>query len=283
MKLRFRDHELDFDAGTRIMGVLNVTPDSFSDGGDYLDPEAAIARAWKMAQDGAHVIDVGGESSRPGSDPVAADEEMRRVIPVIRAIAGSGGPGLPVSIDTTKASVADAAISAGASIINDISGMTFDADMPRVAAQYGVAVIIMHMRGNPKTMQQDLHYDDLLGEIERFFQERIEAAVAAGVREDLIMIDPGIGFGKTVEHNLEIIRELGKFRSFGRPVVLGPSRKAFIGKILDLPVQERLEGTLAAVVMGMANGADMVRVHDVRAAARAARVADSIKRGEVLA
>ncbi|MBI5141293.1 MAG: dihydropteroate synthase [Nitrospirae bacterium] len=265
------------------MGVLNVTPDSFSDGGDYLDPEAAIARAWKMAQDGAHVIDVGGESSRPGSDPVAADEEMRRVIPVIRAIAGSGGPGLPVSIDTTKASVADAAISAGASIINDISGMTFDADMPRVAAQYGVAVIIMHMRGNPKTMQQDLHYDDLLGEIERFFQERIEAAVAAGVREDLIMIDPGIGFGKTVEHNLEIIRELGKFRSFGRPVVLGPSRKAFIGKILDLPVQERLEGTLAAVVMGMANGADMVRVHDVRAAARAARVADSIKRGEVLA
>jgi len=261
------------------MGVLNVTPDSFSDGGEHLDPEAAIARAWKMAQDGAHVIDVGGESSRPGSDPVGADDEMRRVIPVIRAIAGSGGsggPGLPVSIDTTKASVADAAMRAGASIINDISGMTFDADMPRVAAEHGAAVIVMHMRGKPRTMQQDIRYDDLLGEIERFFLERIEAAVCAGVREELIMIDPGIGFGKTVEHNLEIIRELGRFRSFGRPVVIGPSRKAFIGKILDLPVGERLEGTLAAVVMAIANGAGMVRVHDVREAARAARVADSI-------
>lgn len=265
------------------MGVLNVTPDSFSDGGEYLDPEAATARAWKMAQDGAHVIDVGGESSRPGSDPVDADDEMRRVIPVIRAIAGAGGPGLPVSIDTTKASVADAAMRAGASIINDISGMTFDADMPRVAAEHGAAVIIMHMRGKPKTMQQDIRYDDLLGEIERFFQERIESTVRAGVREDLIMIDPGIGFGKTVEHNLEIIRELGRFRSFGRPVLLGPSRKAFIGKILDLPVGERLEGTLAAVVMGIANGAGMVRVHDVRETARAARVADSIMKGYAFA
>lgn len=258
------------------MGILNVTPDSFSDGGSFLDPEVAVTRARVMAGEGAHLIDVGGESTRPGSDSVSEEEELRRVLPVIRALAGPEGPGLPVSIDTTKARVADAALKAGASMINDVSGLRFDPDMARVAAAHGVPVILMHIRGNPKTMQQHIHYDDLMGEIAAYLQEGMTLAVKAGVREDHLLVDPGIGFGKTLFHNLEIIRSLDRLKALGRPIVLGPSRKAFIGAVLDLPATDRVEGTAAAVALGIAHGADMVRVHDVRAISRAARMADAI-------
>ncbi len=259
------------------MGILNVTPDSFSDGGRFIECSDAARHAGLLARQGADILDIGGESTRPGSDPVSADEEISRVIPVIEAVAGDKGPGLPVSIDTTKAVVAEAAIQAGASLINDISGLHFDPDMARVAAYNGVPVIVMHIRGNPKTMQQSTRYDSLLGEIKEYIAEGIETALSAGVDESHILIDPGIGFGKTLKQNLEIIRNLESFKkTFGQPVVLGTSRKAFIGKILDLPVNERVEGTAASVAIGIANGADMVRVHDVQAMARVAGVADAI-------
>lgn len=283
MKLSWRNYEFDFSRKTHIMGILNVTPDSFSDGGRFLEYGEAVRHAWALAEYGADILDVGGESTRPGSEPVSVDEEIRRVIPVIDAVAGEKGPGLPVSIDTTKAAVAEAAIRAGASVINDISGLHFDSDMARVAAYNGAPVIIMHIRGNPKNMQQSIRYDSLFREIKEYLSEGIETALSAGVREDHILIDPGIGFGKTLEQNLEIIRNLGSFKqSLGRPIVLGTSRKAFIGTILDLPVNERVDGTAASVAIGIANGADMVRVHDVQAMARVACVADAIigkKRG----
>lgn len=277
MKLSWRDYEFDFSRKTHIMGILNVTPDSFSDGGRFLECKEAVRQAGLLAGYGADILDVGGESTRPGSEPVPVDEEIRRVIPVIEAVAGEKGPGLPVSIDTTKAAVAEAAIRAGASVINDISGLHFDPDMARVAAYNDAPVIIMHIRGNPKTMQQSIRYDALFNEIKEYISEGIETALNSGVREDHILIDPGIGFGKTLEQNLEIIRNLGSLKqSLGRPVVLGTSRKAFIGTILDLPVNERVEGTAASVAIGIVNGADMVRVHDVQAMARVAGVADAI-------
>ncbi len=277
VKLSWHDYEFDFSYKTHIMGILNVTPDSFSDGGRFFDIKEAVRQAGLLAGYGADILDIGGESTRPGSEPVSADEEIRRVVPVIKAIAGDKGPGLPVSIDTTKAVVAEAAIQAGASVINDISGLHFDTDMARVAAYNDAPVIIMHIRGNPKTMQQSIRYDSLFSEIKEYIAEGIDTALKAGVNEDHILIDPGIGFGKTIEQNLEIIRNLGSFKkSLGHSIVLGTSRKAFIGKILDLPVNERIEGTAASVAIGIANGADMVRVHDVQAMARVAGVADAI-------
>lgn len=277
VKLSWRDYEFDFSCKTHIMGILNITPDSFSDGGRFFDTKEAVRQAGLLAGYGADILDIGGESTRPGSEPVSADEEIRRVVPVIKAIAGDKGPGLPVSIDTTKAVVAEAAIQAGASVINDISGLHFDTDMARVAAYNDAPVIIMHIRGNPKTMQQSIRYDSLFSEIKEYIAEGIDTALKAGVNEDHILIDPGIGFGKTIEQNLEIIRNLGSFKkSLGHSVVLGTSRKAFIGKILDLPVNERIEGTAASVAIGIANGADMLRVHDVQAMARVAGVADAI-------
>jgi len=277
VKLSWRDYEFDFSCKTHVMGILNITPDSFSDGGRFLDPIEAVRQAGLLAGYGADILDVGGESTRPGSEPVSADEEIRRVIPVIEAIAGDKGPGLPVSIDTTKAVVAEAAILAGASVINDISGLHFDTDMARVAAYNDAPVIIMHIRGNPKTMQKSIRYDSLFSEIKEYIAEGIDTALQAGVNEDHILIDPGVGFGKTIEQNLEIIRNLDSLKkSLGHSIVLGTSRKAFIGKILDLPVNERIEGTAASVAIGIANGADMVRVHDVQAMARVAGVADAI-------
>ncbi len=283
MKLSWRDYEFDFSRKTHIMGILNVTPDSFSDGGRFLECGEAVRQAGLLAGYGADILDVGGESTRPGSEPVSVDEEIRRVVPVIKAIAGEKGPGLPVSIDTTKAAVAEAAIRAGASVINDISGLHFDPDMARVAAYNDAPVIIMHIRGNPQTMQQSIRYDAIFSEITEYISKGIETALNSGVREDHILIDPGIGFGKTLEQNLEITRNLGGFKkTLGRPIVLGTSRKAFIGTILNLPVNERVEGTAASVAIGIANGADMIRVHDVQAMARVAGVADAIvgkKRG----
>lgn len=278
VKLKWRQFEFDFSCLTHIMGIVNVTPDSFSDGGSFAAPEDAVAHGIRLAREGAHILDVGGESTRPGSEPVSAEEELNRVVPVIAALAGRDGPGLPVSIDTTKAVVAEAAVEAGASMINDISGLRFDPEMAGVAARHGLPVVIMHIKGNPKTMQSSIHYEDLIGEIEAYLAEGIDIALDAGVAREHILVDPGIGFGKTMENSLEIIRALGRFRSLGCPILLGTSRKSFIGTILDLPVGQRLEGTAASVAIGIANGADIVRVHDVKEMSRVARVADAIVR-----
>ncbi len=254
------------------MGVLNVTPDSFSDGGDFLDVEAAVSHAKQMALDGADIIDVGGESSRPGSDPVSKEEELQRVIPVIERLAEEVN--VPISIDTYKPEVAEAALEAGASLVNDIGGLG-DLNMVRVAAEHNVPVVLMHMQGKPKTMQDDPQYDDVIKEILRLFEERIEVAKKAGVKD--IIIDPGIGFGKTLEHNLEILRRVEEFTGLGHPVLIGPSRKGFIGAITDLPVEERLEGTIAAVAISAWNGASIVRVHDVKECRRALQIVDAVK------
>lgn len=259
-----------------IMGILNVTPDSFSDGGEFIDPNKAVAKALQMAEDGADIIDIGGESSRPGSKPVSAEEELRRVIPVIEAIR-SGCPTLvgeiAISIDTTKSVVAAEAIEAGANMINDISAGTFDSEMFTVAARADVPICIMHMRGNPKTMQSgDIHYDDVVGEICEYLEERISAAVKAGIKRENIIIDPGIGFGKTVEHNVTILKELKRFQALECPVLIGTSRKSFIDHLLangcptlvgSSNAKERLEGTLATIGIAVQNGANIVRVHDV--------------------
>jgi dihydropteroate synthase len=235
------------------MGVLNVTPDSFSDGGRWLDPEAAVAHGLAMAAAGADVVDVGGESTRPGAEEVPADEERRRVLPVVERLA----PHVRVSVDTRKAEVAEAALAAGATILNDVS-----ASLAEVAAVHGAGWVAMHMRGTPATMQQEAVYDDVLGEVRDFLVERAEAAAAAGVRE--VWIDPGIGFAKTLEHNLSLLRHLDVLVETGFPVLVGVSRKSFVGRLTaDAPVEDRAEGSLAAAVWALAQGAAMVRVHDV--------------------
>jgi len=261
---------------TLVMGILNVTPDSFSDGGLYRDTEAAIEHGVRMVADGADVIDVGGESSRPGAEPVTLEEELSRVLPVIRALAERVEA--PISIDTYKPEVARAALDAGASIINDITGLA-DADVRALAAGRKVPAVIMHMKGTPRTMQENPVYEDLISDIMRFLREKVEQAVDAGLPEEFLIVDPGIGFGKTVEHNLEIIRKLGDFKSLGLPILIGTSRKAFIGKVLGgLDPTERLEGTASAVALSIANGANIIRVHDVKEMARVARMTDAVVR-----
>jgi dihydropteroate synthase len=280
MRLVVGEHILDFSEKTYIMGILNVTPDSFSDGGLYLDRDKAVTRALRMEDEGADIIDVGGESTRPGSEAVPVDEEIKRVVPVIEEVAKRVK--VPISIDTYKSRVAELAIQAGASIVNDISGLRFDRRMPDVVARHGVAVVIMHIKGTPKDMQQNPTYTALIPEIIEYLRGGIMIARRAGVAEERIIIDPGIGFGKTVEHNLEIIRRLDEFTGLEKPILIGPSRKSFIGTTLGgLPVTERLEGTAAAVAIGIFNGANIVRVHDVREMARVARMADAIRRGLV--
>jgi dihydropteroate synthase len=265
---------VSYDLGdrTRIMGVLNVTPDSFSDGGRYADPAAAVGQAVKLAGDGADFIDVGGESTRPGAAPVTTDEEIRRVLPVIEALPSATG--LPISIDTRNADVAEAALAAGASIVNDVSGLRHDPRMARVIGSHGATAVVMHMIGTPATMQADPRYDDLIGEIRAWFRDGLRLAADAGIRQ--VVLDPGIGFGKTAEHNLEILGRLDEFTDLGCPVMVGASRKSFIGAILGLPVGERLEGTIGASVAAVMKGARILRVHDVREVARAVRVADAI-------
>lgn len=260
------------------MGVLNVTPDSFSDGGRYFDTTAAVAHGCRMAADGADIIDVGGESTRPGSEGVSLDEELRRVIPVVMRLTEMID--VPVSIDTRKAEVARRAIEAGVSIINDVSGLQADPEMASVAAETGVAVVVMHHKGTPRDMQRRPYYDDTIGEIHAWLANRIAALVQAGIARARIIIDPGIGFGKRVSDNLLILRNLSSFRSLGCPILVGPSRKSFIGRILDLPEYDRMEGTAAAVVLAIANGAHIVRVHDVRPMVRIARMTDAIVRAE---
>lgn len=277
MKLAWKKYSFDFSKRTYIMGILNVTPDSFSDGGLFFHKDDAVEMALKMQDDGADIIDIGGESTRPGAKNISAREEIRRVVPVIKALAGKIK--IPISIDTYKASVAEEAVAAGASIINDISGLRFDRRMPKLAARYKVPVVIMHIKGTPRNMQRNPEYRALIPEITDYLCEGIEIARDAGVSDDMIIIDPGIGFGKTVEHNLEIIKRLDDFTGFEKPILLGHSRKSFIGKILnDVPVTERLEGTAAAAAVGIFNGANIIRVHDVREMVRAARIADAIKK-----
>lgn len=260
---------------TLIMGILNVTADSFYDGGKYLKKREAVKKALQMAEDGADIIDVGGESSRPGSKPVSLEEELKRVIPVIKEVAKKTD--VTISVDTTKAEVARQAIDAGAQIVNDISAMRFDPAMAGVCAKNKVGVILMHMRGTPVTMQKDVKYADLISEIFNHLKDRVSFAVKAGIKKDRIAVDPGIGFGKGAEDNLKIIKRLSEFKSIGRPVVLGTSRKSFIGKILNLDVKDRLEGSIAVVAAGILNGASIVRVHDVKKTRMAADMADAVK------
>jgi len=262
----------DLNARTYIMGILNVTPDSFSDGGRFQDAEKAVRRGLEMAEEGADFIDIGGESTRPGSDPVPADQESARVIPVIEKLAISAG--VPISVDTYKPEVAKRALDAGAVIVNDVSGLHYDPSLAEVAASRKASLILMHMKGKPKSMQEDPEYDDVINEICSYLEEGIKIARSRGVEQ--IMVDPGIGFGKNVSHNLQIIRHLGEFRRFGYPLLVGPSRKSFIGKLLDLPVDRRLEGTAAAVAAAIMNGANIVRVHDVREMVQVARIVDAI-------
>ena len=256
------------------MGVVNVTPDSFYDGGFYFDPARAIERGLVLAAEGADIIDIGGESTRPGSDAVPADEERKRVLPVISALKEKTAA--LISIDTTKAEVAEAAIAAGACIVNDISAGRFDAQMFSLISRSGAGLILMHMKGTPKTMQINPYYEDVLAEVKAFLQERMEAAEAFGIQRDRLIIDPGIGFGKRLEDNLALLNNLNALVELGRPVLAGISRKSFIGKILNLGPSDRLEGTIAAAVMAILRGASLLRVHDIQAVKRAVAVAEAI-------
>jgi dihydropteroate synthase len=262
---------------TRIMGILNVTPDSFSDGGRFDSPEKAVECAFQLVEDGADILDIGGESTRPGAQPVSLEEELRRTIPVIQGL--SGKINIPISIDTTKAVIAREAVAAGAEIINDISAMRFDELMPAVIASSGAAVVFMHMRGVPQTMQKgDLHYALLQGEMIDFFRERLNTALSAGILPEQVIIDPGIGFGKTRSDNLKLLKYLPEFNVLGRPILTGPSRKSFLGQEGRGGAVDRLEETAAAVTAAIMNGSQVVRVHDVKAMKRVVAVADAIVR-----
>ncbi len=258
-----------------IMGILNITPDSFSDGGEFIDPKRAVEHALDMIQDGADVIDIGGESTRPGAEPVPLGLELERVIPVIEGIRKESDD--LISIDTYKARVAEEALCAGASMVNDISGLTFDKKMAGLVAETEIPLIIMHIKGKPKDMQINSRYDDLLSEILEFFEKQTSRAIEAGIRSENIILDPGIGFGKQLDDNFEIIRELKQISAMNFPVLLGPSRKSFIGSVLNLPPEDRVEGTAAAVTAGILNGAKILRVHDVKVMKRVAEISDKIK------
>ncbi len=271
---KFGKVEFDFSKRTYVMGILNVTPDSFSDGGRYFTLDSALEHAMKMVEEGADIIDVGGESTRPGSEPVPVEEELRRVIPVIRELAKRTE--VPISIDTYKSEVAKQALDNGAIIVNDISGLRFDEKMAEVVAEYKASLVLMHIKGTPKTMQQNPEYKDVISEIYSYLSESVDLAVGAGIRQ--IIVDPGIGFGKRLVDNLEIIKRLREFKSLGYPILIGVSRKSFIGNILNLPVDQRLEGTAGAVAISVWNGANIVRVHDVKEMVRVVRIVDAIKK-----
>jgi len=258
---------------TELMGVVNVTPDSFSDGGLYLDPEAAIAHGRELAAAGAEILDVGGESTRPGADPVGEEEELRRVVPVIRGLSGSRSR---ISVDTSKAAVAADALDAGAEIVNDVTALRGDPEMAGLCAERGATVVLMHMLGEPRTMQEDPRYEDVVDAVKAFLAERLEAAVAAGVAEERVWLDPGIGFGKTGAHNMELLRRLGELCELGRPLVVGTSRKSFIGRVDGSPADQRLGGTIASSVLAAAEGADVLRVHDVAEMRQALAVATAV-------
>jgi len=273
--IRCRKQTFTLGKRTLLMGVLNVTPDSFSDGGLFFDKEKAIAQGLRMVEEGADIIDIGGESTRPGSKPLGLEEELRRVIPVIESL--SKEIGIPISIDTYKSAVAKKAIEAGAEIINDISGLKYDQTLAKVAAKEDTPLILMHIRGTPETMQKDVHYESLFSEILQYLSDSIQTAESAGLDPQQIIIDPGIGFGKTLEDNLLIIKNLFEFRVLGKPILLGTSRKSFVGKILDADAKDRIEGTLSSIAIGVLNGAHIIRCHDVLQAKKAIAVADAIR------
>jgi dihydropteroate synthase len=258
------------------MGVVNVTPDSFSDGGAFLAPERAIAHARRLVADGAELLDIGGESTRPGARAVTGEEELARVAPVL---AGLDGLDAAISIDTSKAAVAEAALDAGAEIVNDVTALRTEPGLAGLCADRGCIAVLMHMQGTPRTMQDDPAYDDVVDDVKAFLAQRIEFAVGEGIAEDRIWVDPGIGFGKTVRHNLELLNRLGELRALGRPIVVGTSRKRFIGTVTGREADDRLGGTIASNVLAARAGADVLRVHDVAEVAQAMRVADSILEG----
>jgi len=274
--------ELDLSKRTYIMGILNRTPDSFSDGGLYMDEKEAIGRVFEMVSEGADIIDIGGESTRPGAEQVSVVEEMDRIIPIIRAVRQKID--VPISIDTYKAEVAREALKNGAVMINDITGLRGDSRMATLAAEYDVPIVVMHIKGTPRTMQQDIHYDSLLEEIIASLQDSIDLAVKSGVARNKIIIDPGIGFGKTTEHNLTILKNLGAFKALGYPILVGISRKSFIVNTLkkysihdrDIAAGGRLMGSASAAALSIANGANILRVHDVKEMVQVARIADAI-------
>lgn len=275
-EVKWNEHVFRPGARTYVMGIVNVTPDSFSDGGKYMDPFAAVEHAKTLVAEGADIIDIGGESTRPGSERVPCDEELRRVIPVVERL--SREINIPISVDTYKAEVARRAIEAGASVINDISALRFDPDLGRVAADFGVPVILMHMLGEPGTMQRNPQYHDVVSDIISFFEDAVERAISAGIKPEKIILDPGIGFGKLPEHNLEILRRLREFRALGYPILVGTSRKSFIARIVGQSIEERDDGTMATVALAIAGGADIVRVHDVKRTVRMVRMTDAIVR-----
>jgi dihydropteroate synthase len=255
------------------MGIVNVTPDSFSDGGEFLEPQRAIEHAAQLVRDGADLLDIGGESTRPGAAAVSAEEETARVLPVFEGLVGVG---VPISIDTTKGEVAAAAVAAGAQIVNDVSALQLDPDLAARCADWHVDVVLMHMQGTPRTMQENPTYDDVVDDVKAFLAQRVQYAVGEGISEQRIWLDPGIGFGKTVDHNLELLRRLGELRDLGRPLVIGTSRKSFLGKLTGREVDARLGGSIASNVMSLAAGADVLRVHDVAEARAAAITAEAI-------
>jgi dihydropteroate synthase len=275
---RCREHTLSLGERTLVMGVVNVTPDSFSDGAMFASVDEAVAHGARLVDEGADLVDVGGESTRPRSDPIEVDEELRRVVPVIEGLA-KARPGTPLSVDTRKPEVASAALGAGASVVNDIGGGR-DGALLETVSRTGAGVVLMHMLGEPKTMQDDPRYDDVVAEVHEFLRERIEAAVFAGIPEERVCIDPGIGFGKTLDHNLALLRAVSTLRMLGAAVMVGASRKGFIGTLTGVEdPAARLEGSLAVAVLAAAHGADLVRVHDVEATVRALKVADAVVRG----
>lgn len=262
-------------ARTLVAGILNVTPDSFSDGGDFFDPRRAVEHAIEMVQAGADFIDIGGESTRPQALPVSLEEELGRLLPVIEGIRALSD--VPISVDTYKAEVARRVLDRGVEIINDISALNADPAMGEVVAASGAGLILMHMQGTPQTMQANPLYEDVVGEVESFLEARMEAAQRAGIDAECLCLDPGIGFGKNLNHNLAVLASGWRFRALGAPVFIGASRKSFIGKLLNATVDERLEGSLAAAVAGVLNGADIVRVHDVAETRKACAIADALK------
>lgn len=272
----FQDWCLDPKRKTLVMGIVNVTPDSFSDGGKFFSPEVAIRHASKLITQGADIIDIGGESTRPGAEQVSESEELKRVIPVIEKIR-TDNPTILISIDTTKASVAKHAVEAGADIINDVSGLSFDNNMIGIVESFNIPVVIMHMKGNPQNMQLNPKYKDIVNEILDFFKMKIKIAIQSGINRSMIILDPGIGFGKTVEHNFELLSRLNEFNVLELPIMIGPSRKSFIGITLDLPPEDRVEGTAAAVSAGVMNGASIVRVHDVKSMKRVVRIIEKVR------
>lgn len=271
-----RSRKLFLGERTLVMGILNVTPDSFSDAGEYFDPQHAVERAWEIVHEGADILDIGAMSSRPGSEEIAESEELSRLMPVLERLGGAYP--LPISVDTWREKVARESLLRGAVIINDITGLRGDSKLKQTIAEYQAGLILMHLRGTPRTMQRDTHYDDLQGEITRFLEQQCREALSAGIAWNQLVLDPGIGFGKSLEGNLELIRSSGRFRLDSAGVLVGVSRKSFIGAVLDRPPKERVWGTAAAVALAIEAGADIIRVHDVAAMRDVCRMADALVR-----